>query len=221
MPRLSSCARKLAALAAIEGAVAAARASTRHRLELGERAHARAADAGVVESSHATRIGNGARCRRGDQHVIALAHSFEQAANVGIGEAHAAMRHGPAEQPLVIGAVEIDVALERVMARPAVHAVLESVEGENAGEDEIVVARFPGPGLAGRLARSEHTAPLGVFADAAMHAMPSRRRAIRILRAADPRSRRRHRPCATCLPAFEQNRALALDIDHQEARGKL
>ena len=68
------------------------------------------------------------------------------------------MRHGPAEQPLVIGAVEIDVALERVMARPAVHAVFEPVEGENAGEDEIVVARFPGPGLAGRLARGEHAA---------------------------------------------------------------
>ena len=131
------------------------------------------------------------------------------------------MRHGPAEQPLVIGAVEIDVALERVVARPAVHAVFEPVEGENAGEDEIVVARFPGPGLAGRLTRSEHTSPFGVFADAAMHAMPSRRRAIRILRAADPRSRRRHRPCATCLAPFKQNCALALDIDHQEARGKL
>ena len=44
MPRLSSCARKLAALAAVEGAVAAARTPAGHRLELGERAHARAAE---------------------------------------------------------------------------------------------------------------------------------------------------------------------------------
>ena len=42
---------ELGALAAVEGAVAAARASARHRLELGERAHAGAAESGVVEAS--------------------------------------------------------------------------------------------------------------------------------------------------------------------------
>ena len=51
--------------------------------------------------------------------------------------------------------------------------------------------------------------------------MPAWRRAIRILRAADPGPRRRYRPCAARLPAFKHDRALALDIDDEEARGKL
>src|SRR5512145_2260187 len=109
-----------------------------------------------MEASPSPRIGHGGRYRRSDQHVIAFAHSFEQAANVAVRQPYAAMRHGPAEQPLVIGAVEIDVALERVMARPSVHAVFEPVEREKARQNEIVVARFPGPGLAGWLTRGEH-----------------------------------------------------------------
>ena len=43
MPSRSSCARASGALAAVEGAVAAADAAAAHRLELGERAHAAAA----------------------------------------------------------------------------------------------------------------------------------------------------------------------------------
>jgi predicted regulator of amino acid metabolism with ACT domain len=51
------------------------------------------------------------------------------------------MRHGPSEQVYVIGAVQINVALERIAPRAAIDAVFEPIEGEDAGEDQIVLAR--------------------------------------------------------------------------------
>ena len=142
-------------------------------------------------------------------------------ADVGIGEAHAAMRHGPAEQALVIGAVEIDVALERIVAGAAVDALLQPIEGENAGEDEIVVARFAAPHLAGRLARHEHRALFSTLPDPPVHAMPAWRRAVGAFRPANACTRRRDRPCGFGRTVLDQDGTLALDIDHEQARGKL
>ena len=48
--------------------------------------------------------------------------------------------------------MQIDVAGTRIAPWPEIHAILEPVEGENAGEDEILVACLPAPSLAGPLA---------------------------------------------------------------------
>ena len=65
---------------------------------------------------------------------------------------HATMRDGPSEQAFVIGAVQIDIALQRIAPLSPIDAVFEAIEGEDAGEDQIVVARVSAPRLAGRLA---------------------------------------------------------------------
>ena len=88
------------------------------------------------------------------------------------------MRHGPSEQVFVIGAVQIDVALERIAPRAAIDAVFEPIEGEDAGEDQIVLARLAAPGLAGRRARDEDRAGRRAGADALVDAMPTRRRPV-------------------------------------------
>ena len=147
------------ALAAVEGAVAAARFAAGHRLELGERAHARSRRGRIVEAALAVRIGDGARLGRGDQHEIAFAHAGEQLDT----RRQFDMRTQPCEtgrpsRLFVVGAVDIDVARERVAARPAIDAILEPVEGEDAGQDQILLARLAAPHLAGRLARDEHGA---------------------------------------------------------------
>ncbi len=165
-----------------------------HRLELGERAHARSGKPSVVKAPFALRIGQGARFRRGDEHEIAFAHALEQLDHVAVRQAHAAMRGGPADQVLVVGAMQIDVAGARVAALAAIDALLEPVEGEDAGEDEIVVARLSAPSLAGPLARDEHRAERRLLADPPADGVPARRGAERALLAADAVPRGRHRP---------------------------
>ena len=105
--------------------------------------------------------------RRRDEHEVAFAHAVEQGADIFIGQPHAALGNGPADQVFVIGAVEIDVAFERVAPRPAIDPVLEPVEGEDAREDEIVGARRATPRRAGRLTRREHRAGARAVSDAA------------------------------------------------------
>ena len=117
-------AAELAALATVEGTIAAAGPAANHHLELRERAHARAAEARVMEAARTLRIRNGQRGRFGDQHVVAFAHAREEIAHIAVGHAHAAMGVGAAEQALVVGAVQIDVALQRIAPSPTVHALL-------------------------------------------------------------------------------------------------
>ena len=143
---------KLTPLAVVEGAVAAAHRAAGHRLELGDGAHARAAQPRIVEASDIG-IGNDALVGRRDEHEVAFADAVEQSADVRVGETHATLRGGPADQVFLIGAVEIDVAFQRVAPWTAIDPVLEPVEGEDAREDEIVGARIAAPHLAGRLAR--------------------------------------------------------------------
>src|SRR6476659_5582450 len=131
------------------------------------------------------------------------------------------MRHGPAEQKLVIGAVEIDVALKRIIAGAAVDALLQTIEGENAGENEIVVARFPAPHLAGRLARHEHRAFFGALPNPPVHAMPAWRRAVVAFSPAKAGARARVRPHGFGRTVLDQDGALALDVEHEQTRGKL
>jgi hypothetical protein len=154
----------------------------------------------------------------GDQDEIPLADLIEETADIGVGHAHAAMRAGAAQQRFVIGAVNINVALKRIPAGPAVYTVFLSVESENAREDQIVVTRCAGPDLTGQLPRHKYGASLGVIADALLDPMPAWRRAVGALLAADARSRRRHRPRRDQLPVRDQNRALALHIHHEETR---
>ncbi|MNC91863.1 hypothetical protein D3C83_81940 [compost metagenome] len=87
------------------------------------------------------------------------------------------MREGAADEMLLVGAVQINVARQRVAARPAIDAVLQPVKREDAGEDQIVVAGLAAPGLAGRLARHEHGAGRCALADPRMDAVPAGRRA--------------------------------------------
>ena len=88
------------------------------------------------------------------------------------------MRDGPSEQVFVIGAVQIDVALERIAPRAAIDAVFEPIEGEDAGKDQIVLARLASPRLAGRRARDEYRAGRRAGADALVDAVPARRRPV-------------------------------------------
>ena len=88
------------------------------------------------------------------------------------------MRGAAAEQALVVRAVQIDVAFERVASRPAVDAVLDPVEREDAGEDQVVGASLAAPCLAGRLARGKYRAGLGVAADAPRDDVPAGRGAV-------------------------------------------
>jgi len=131
-----------------------------------------------VKAPVALGIGNGAHFRLSHEDEIPLANAGEELAHVAVGQPHTAVGDGTAEQALVVGAVEVDVALKRVAARPPVHAVLEPFEGEDTGEDEIVVTRLSAPRLAGRLAGSEHRAGVRVLPDPPVDAMPAWRRAV-------------------------------------------
>jgi hypothetical protein len=212
---------RLGALAAVEAAVAAARAAAAHRLELRERAHAAAADARVMEARGRTRIRHRAGTGRDDHERIAFAHAVEQFDDVGVRQAHAAVRRGHAEFAFAVRAVHVHVALERVAARAAVDAVLESFEREDAREDQVVVARLVVPHLARGLAAHEHRAARRAVADAAVHAMPARRRAERARLAADSIRGRGHRPPRERFAAREQPEALRGDVHEHPARGRL
>ena len=173
-----------------------------------------------MKAAAAPRIGDRLRIGRGDEHQIAFAHALEQLPHIVVRQAHAAMREGAADEMLLVGAVQINVARQRVAARPAIDAVLEPVEREDAGQDQIVVAGLAAPGLAGRLARHEHGAGRRALADPRMNAVPAGRRAERVLLPADAVARRRHRPGGDRFTAFEQSGDLALGVDHQQALGQ-
>src|SRR5262249_41556912 len=111
-------------LAAIECPVAAARMSSGHYLKLGKPAHPRAGKAGVMEATLAVGIGKLRRIGHGDEHEVAFAEPREKLGHIPIRKPHAAMGQGAANQVFLVSAVEIDVALERVAAGPAIHAVL-------------------------------------------------------------------------------------------------
>ena len=220
MPRRSSWARKPFALAAVERPVAAAGNASGHHLELGERTHAGAAKTGIVKAPSAIRVGDRPRFRRGDEHEIAFAHAGEELAHSLVRQPHAAMGDGAAEQSLVVGAVEIDIALERVAPFSPIDAVLDPVKRQDAGEDEVLVARLAAPRLAGRLARDEHRAVGGVRADPRLDAVPARRRPVRAFLAADPGPRGGHRPGGDSRSGFEPYGDLTLGVDHEQALGQ-
>ena len=121
----------------------------------------------------------------------------------------------------MVRAVQIDVARERVAARPAIDAILEPLEGENACQDQVVLARLAAPRLAGRLARDEHGAGRRTLADPRSYAVPSRRGAKGTLRAADPGARRGDRPYSGSLSVFQPDGELAFGVDHEQPFGQL
>ena len=139
-------------LAAVECAVAAAGCAAGHHLELSQRAHAGPAEPRIVKAALALGIGHRPRFRSRDEHEIALAQLREELAHMVVRKPHATMRDGPSEQAFVIGAVQIDIALQRIAPISPIDAVFEAIKGEDAGEDQIVVARVSAPRLAGRLA---------------------------------------------------------------------
>ena len=186
---------QVVALAAVERAVAAARPAAGHHLELGERAHAGAAEPGVVKAAAAPRIGDDRRFRRGDEHQIAFAHAVEQLPHMLVRQPHAAMGQRAAERIFLVGAVQIDVARKRVAAGSAIDPVLQPVERQDAGQDQIVVARLAAP-TSRRWARATRTPcpARRTLADPRLDAVPAGRRAERVFLAADAVARRRHRP---------------------------
>ncbi len=220
MPRRSSWARSPSRSPLVERPVAAARPTPGHHLELGERTHAGAAKARIVEAAPARWIGDRPRFGCGDEDEIAFAHAVEELAHIVVRQAHAAMGDGPAEQTFVVGAMEIDVARQTVPPLTPIHAVLEPVEGEDAGEDQIVVARLSAPHLAAGLARDEDRARRRVCTDPLADAVPARRRSVRVLLAADAGPRGGHRPGRDSLSGFEEGGDLALWVDHEQARGQ-
>src|SRR5688572_23414956 len=113
------------------------------------------------------------------------------------------MRHRSTKQALVICAVQIDVARKRVAARPTVDAILEPLKGENACQNQIVLARLSAPCLAGRLTRDEHGTGCRILANPAYDTVPSWRGAKGTLRTADPGACRGYRPCSGCLSVFQ------------------
>ena len=175
----------LRALVAVEATIAAARFAAAHRLELRERAHAAAADAGVVEAHAPQRIGHLAGPGREDHDRIAFCDSVKERDRIGIREPHASVRGRRAQARFMVRAMQVDGALERVTPGPVIDTVLKAIEREDARQDQIVIARLAGPGLAGGFAADEHRPACRAGADAAMDAMPAGRCAERAGFAAD------------------------------------
>ena len=82
-----------------------------------------------------------------DPDEVAGADGVVQLQDVGVPQLNTAAAEGLADAVLVVRAVDVDQALEGIAARPAVHALLEPLEGEHAREDEIRVAGLPAPPL--------------------------------------------------------------------------
>src|SRR5262245_43663538 len=130
------------------------------------------------------------------------------------------MRHGPTEQALVVCAVQIDVTRKRVETRPAIDAMLEPLKGENACQNQIVLARLPAPRLTGRLPRDEHGAGCGTLTNPRSYPVPSRRGAKGPLSAADPSARRGNGPCSGCHSIHQPDGKLAFGVDHEQPLGQ-
>lgn len=67
------------------------------------------------------------------------------------------MRNGLSQIAFVVGAVQVDVALEGIAARAAIVACFQTFEAKDAGKDQVLVTRIPIPQadwLAGRKAHS-------------------------------------------------------------------
>ena len=128
------------------------------------------------------------------------------------------MRHGPAKQALVICAVQIDIALERVAAWPAIDPILESFESEDAGQDQVALGQLPAPCLTRRLARGEDGTGNRILTDPGTDAVPSGRGPKGALLAANPGTRRGDGPYLLGLPIPDQDGKLAFDIDHKQPR---
>src|SRR5262249_56424479 len=82
-------------------------------------------------------------------------------------------------------------AMVGVESGRAVHAALEALEGEQAGQDEVVVARFAAPHLSYGHAAHEDRARGLAPPDRGVDAMPARRGLERSGLAADPGERGR------------------------------
>src|SRR6188508_756892 len=123
-------------------------------------------------------VGKLSEVGRSNEHEVALIKPREEFDHVSIREPHTAVRDGPSDQSFVVGAVEIDITFERVAARPAIDAILQSFKREDASKDQVFVARLSAPSLRGRLARDEHRAGRCILTDPLMDAMPARRRAV-------------------------------------------
>ena len=208
------------ALAAVEGPVAAARFAAGHRLELGERAHAGAAEPGVVKPAlgpwdRAGRATSGAAI----EHEIAFAHAREQLDHVAVRKTHAAMRGGPAEQSLR-GWCRADRCSGRASRSPSPRLTPSSSPSRVRMRVRMRSSSRASPHhLSPVLWRETNTAPsAALLADPRRIAMPARRRAERALGAADAVARGRHRPRGDRLSAFEPSGDLTLGIDHEQPR---
>jgi hypothetical protein len=104
----------------------------------------------------------------------------------------AAVRIGLADPVLVVRAVEVDVALERIAPRALVHAGLEPRERQDARQDQVRLARLAAPHVARWATGSRTRRQRLALADPRVDAVPAGRRAVRAFLAADAEVRRRH-----------------------------
>ncbi len=65
-------------------------------------------------------------------------HLVENFDDVPVGQADAAMGNGLAQQVFAVGAVEVDVTGETVDAWTAIDTILTTIEGQDAGQDQII-----------------------------------------------------------------------------------
>jgi hypothetical protein len=154
-----------------------------------------------------------------DQHRIPFGDLVVQPRHVGVGHPHAAVRAGLSELGLVVAAMNVDVALERIAARSAIHSRLEAVELQHASEDQIVFARLALPDLpAGHPALEDHAQGL-VTADPRVDAMPPGRCPHRPGLAADTRCSGGHREIRDRAAVVDEREALTRDVDDHQALG--
>ena len=111
-----------------------------------------------MEAAGPERIGQRSLDTLQDHDWIAGTHALEELEHGCVRHPHAAVRCGLAQGRLVVGAVDVEVALERVAPGPAVHAVLGAFERQHPGQDEILIARLAAPQRAGGHAALEHGA---------------------------------------------------------------
>ena len=174
-----------------------------------------------MESAARARIRNRLRLGVHDHHGLAVRDAAEEVDHVGVRHADAAVRGRPAECRLVVRAVDVDVALERIAARAAIDPFLEPLEREHPAQDQVLGAGLPAPHRAGGLPAIESRSRLGAFADALMDAVPARRGAQRAVLAPHAGGGGGDGVAPHHAPALDQLEALAGDVHQDEALGQL
>ncbi len=105
---------------------------------------------------------------------------LEQAHDVPAPETEAPVRKGSADEVFPVGAVDVDAALPGVDPRPSVDALLQPLEAQDAGKDQVVLEGAV-PVEAGVRPPFENAAGRGTGTDLVPHPVDTERRPERVL----------------------------------------